>query len=708
MSMPPLHLRVLFHPKSDVAQSVALQLLNRFVESPSSVGLRIPTFFGPDNGDALPPPADGPQSLDLDIAKHTIVVLLADVKTVRDTATSDTGPQWQQFARQMTEAVAASDGRHHFFVAALDAKGFGVCDERHIVSATDGSLEEQINEISLHISVLAITLLRDARLNANDSRDLKAPVSVFLSHAKADLGKDQKDCVTWVLNGMGKLPIQHWFDSSDIAPNENFEDRIQQGLRDSAIVVVFLTDHFSSRPWCRREVLEAKRLGIPLIVVDALNAGEPRSFPYLGNVPTIRWDSGNKDEAECQSHARAVVDKAIRESLRNLHNSKLTQQAADGETIPLSTAPELLLLASDPLHAKLSSDGDEVQFVYPDPPLSAEELEVLARLIPHGKFETPLSRIASNSLAESVRRIAVSISDVSAGDLRRHGLSLRHFEMMSDELHLYLLLAGGQIGYGGALSGPMTTGSNFTLRLFELVRGYSSLARNAADKQLEPIINSPPWPLSTVYTDDDLDRMTGVAKYAPGPEPTLDLSFEEYFPEREDGKWRLICDTAGKRFAWSRGLTEMRQMMNAETDARVLTGGKMTGFSGAVPGLLEEAWIQIQSGKPLFLVGAFGGIAGAIVDLLEGRDVEEFTDEFAEQNVLNYKDTLRLFAENKVPFVSAAQMATDIRASAGERGIAATLNNGLMDEENQELFRIVDPATTAELILSGLRERIQQ
>lgn len=703
MLRPPLHLRILFHPASDLSQQAGRTLLNRFVEPPTSIGLRIPTFFGPDNGDALPPPVEGPQSLDLDIAEHTIVVLLSDVKTVRDAVEGDTGTQWQKFTQQMSEDVAASEGRHHFFAVALDEKGFGICDDRHIVAATEGTVEDRVNEISLHISIRAITLLRDSRLNIEDARGLKAPISIFLSHAKADLRKNEKDSVTWVMNGLGKLPVEQWFDSSHIGPNEHFADRIEQGLRDSAIVIVFLTDQFASRPWCRREVLEAKRLGVPILVVDALAIGEPRSFPYLGNVPTIRWEHVDDNETQNQEQARRVVDRAIRESLRNLHNSKLTQLAADDNAISLSTAPELLLLASDPMHERLMSSTNEVRFVYPDPPLSSEELTVLNRLIPNGKFETPLSQIASNPLPEAVRKIAVSISDVSPEDLRRNGLSLRHFEMMTDELHLYLLLAGAQIGYGGALSGPMTTGSNFTLRLFELVRGYSSLAKNAADKHLEPIINSPPWPLTTVYTDDDLDRMTGVAKYAPSPEPALDKSFEEYFPEREDGKWRLICDTAPKRFAWSRGLTEMRQMINNDTAARVLTGGKMTGFSGAVPGLLEEAWIQIKSGKPLFLVGAFGGIAGAIVDLLEGRDVEELSDEFAEEHVPNYNDTTELFKKNSIPFVSAAQMAADIKATAAGKGIASILNNGLNNEQNQELFRIVDPATTAELILVGLR-----
>jgi hypothetical protein len=51
---------------------------------------------------------------------------------------------------------------------------------------------------------------------------------------------------------------------------------------------------------------------------------------------------------------------------------------------------------------------------------------------------------------------------------------------------------------------------------------------------------------------------------------------------------------------------------------------------------------------------------------------------------------------------SAAQMAAEIQAAAKEKGIAGALNNGLTDEQNQELFRIVDPATSAELILKGL------
>ena len=48
-------------------------------------------------------------------------------------------------------------------------------------------------------------------------------------------------------------------------------------------MLAFHTDHYSSRPWCRREVLEAKRFGAHILIVDALDSGDPRSFPYGGS-----------------------------------------------------------------------------------------------------------------------------------------------------------------------------------------------------------------------------------------------------------------------------------------------------------------------------------------------------------------------------------------------------------------------------------------
>lgn len=688
-----------------MARALAEKLLRQFVEPPATIGLRIPTFFGPDNGDSLPPPLRGPQSLDLDVAEHTIVVLLADQQMVRQVAAEDTGEQWREFARKLTSRTKSKKCQHHVFAVALDAHGFDLLPGRHIVKAFDESWAGQVNEISLQISICAIQLLRDGYLNIEDSRGLKAPMTLFLSHAKADLKSEPKDPVRYLIYEGAELPVKHWFDSAEIGPNETFADRINQGIRDSAVVVVFLTDQYASRPWCRHEVVEAKRMGLPIVVVDALSEGEPRNFPYLGNVPTIRWNDCDTSEPSCRTQARRVIDRAIRESLRTLHNLKITTRAAAKGEVPLATSPEAASLASDPVKSKLkSAKKREVVFVYPDPPMSSEELDILNVLSPRANFTTPISKLAAQRLSKNSRHIGVSISEVSPEELRKHGLSQSHYLLMTDELHLYLLLAGAQIGYGGALKGSMMDANNFTLRLFELVRGYSSLAHAAVKSKLLPIINYAPWPLHLDYSQTELNRMTGVAKYLPGKRPEISERDDQLFPARLDGKWRFVSNSQLQRYAWSRGLTEMRQAMTEATSARVVCGGKLTGFSGHVSGVLEEAWMSIKAHKPLFIVGAFGGVAGAIVDILEGRMRGELTDKFARLNIPDFAAVQDLFARDKIPFVTSEQMVADIQKLVKSNCISGTLRNGLDDEQNQELFRIVDPARAAELILAGLNQ----
>jgi hypothetical protein len=78
---------------------------------------------------------------------------------------------------------------------------------------------------------------------------------------------------------LNELPVEQWYDAQQIASSQDFADAISAGIRDCSVMLAFQTDHYSSRPWCRREVLEAKRLGTHVLIVDALQSGEARSFP---------------------------------------------------------------------------------------------------------------------------------------------------------------------------------------------------------------------------------------------------------------------------------------------------------------------------------------------------------------------------------------------------------------------------------------------
>jgi hypothetical protein len=87
-------------------------------------------------------------------------------------------------------------------------------------------------------------------------------------------------------------------------------------------------------------LLDAKRAGGHLLLIDALEDGEPRGFPCLGNVPTVRRQFGDP-----AVDARRAIDRAVLEALRFKHNRAQLQRGAEPEETVLGTAPEAATLA---------------------------------------------------------------------------------------------------------------------------------------------------------------------------------------------------------------------------------------------------------------------------------------------------------------------------------------------------------------------------
>ena len=81
---------------------------------------------------------------------------------------------------------------------------------------------------------------------------------------------------------------------------------------------------------------------------------------------------------------------------------------------------------------------------------------------------------------------------------------------------------------------------------------------------------------------------------------------------------KLEVEGAQKQYILARCMTEMREAMNKAIDARLIMGGKTSDYSGKYPGLFEEAYMALRDGKSLFLLGAFGGCARAVIELLQG------------------------------------------------------------------------------------------
>jgi hypothetical protein len=657
-----------------------------YVAPPATSGLRVPVFFTPDRGDDLPPKL-GAGGLDLEAARHSIVVILADRRMTR-TVDGGTGQQWRDFMLEVVKKAPLNKSPHHVVPVALES-GVRLADKLHVLpsplmSGPKRAAEQQrLANVSLHIAARAIQLLAHGKVPRLERDRMKAPVQIFLSHAKTDLTKDRRDPVRLFRDAAHDLPIEQWYDESQIATSQDFAKAIAAGIRDCSIMLAFNTDHYSSRPWCRREVLDAKRLGAHILVVDALEAGEKRSFPYAGNVPVMRWDNSAP-----KLSARRIVDRAVMEALRFKHNLAVVQRSARRGVRVLAGAPEAVHLAN--------AGSEAATFLYPDPPLGREELEVLQRLRPKAKFVTPLTLVAQAKRPKRIETIAVSISE--SDDLRHHGLSDHHLRTLTDEIHLYLLLAGLKIAYGGALKGNFAEASNFTLRLFELVQTYSKLAEGAHAKPLKhAILNIAPFPLAQTYTDKELDLFGDVARYEAAPVPRLPWAFGKLFP-----KGRISSDTPERRYAWARGLTAMRERITRRSQARLVIGGKLKGFSGLVPGVVEEAWFSMTHKQPLYLAGGFGGAARALCDLLLGGAREDLSGAWAKNNITDYEKSTAFYAQHGGEFRSAAAMCAEILRGS-KRSVADALRNGLDDKENRELMLCTDAQRIAQLVLQGLR-----
>ena len=581
---------------------------------------------------------------------------------------------------------------------------------------------ERDRHLILHIAVRALRALQDLPQAGGKPIDElpDIPVRLFISHAKKDLPADPaaiaQGPVKAILATLNQLPVQGWYDSAQIPPGGRFPEEIEKGVLNSSALIAVLTDNWSSREWCRRELLEAKLAARPLVLVDAIEARVIRLFPYLGNGVTLRWraaivspdttdDAWTRRRALWEAEdAALVIEAALLEALRYQHEHRRLLRSTGVNEVALGTPPEALTLAHLP--------AGTTRVWYPDPPIGREELD---RLQPAGatslkhqiNLTTPLSELARWKRPPGIQTIAVSLSNAPDADI--FGGSPEHLATFADDLVLYLLIAGLRVAYGGVLGhDALQKGAiegddiNYVERLLAMVRSHSMLLSGVAGKPPVPIENWVAWPIHCRFGDAEFRNygQEATLKDLPPP-PDLDVAAKEL---NAAANGFVPPETPAQRYAWARSLTFMRESMKAGTSARIAMGGKIKGYQGLWPGVLEEGVIALRAGQPLYLLGLFGGAARLLIDALRGAEREELTSAWL--SALPGSDELRDEYRRRGHTVQPPEeLATELK-QRGAAGLSAALNNGLSEDENIELVRSDDPQRIVALILSGLRGKL--
>jgi hypothetical protein len=684
----PLLVHLVFHPSSKNGRALA-RVLHSFLNNDSVLsGLRIPTCVVPEDGSTFPSPAN------FDSADMNFVVALCDDVLVKSPSGSqDDRQNWSDYIASLSHRCSTATGRNKFFPIQLSSNAWPIHNSLKNVNFLRAYAEDARERDAWVSRMMAIALCRflspdqtveetlaSTYAKCYLNRESTIPVTVFISHAKHDIDSEPQVFKTIASYFEAKQPIRAWIDSADIEAGEAFDKEIQNAKY--SVLLVLLTKSFSYRTWCRKEVLIAKRNNRPIVVVDAFRGTISRWFPYLGNVPTVSWDSNNVVQ---------VVDLLLKETLRHRHTRLVLSNFRSDDDVVFSSPPEAATL----LQFMQRSPNRNV--LYPDPPLGDEELDIFKAL--SFSCSTPMQR-ASAYVNLSSLNIALSISESTSP--QQYGVLNEHLDAALLEITRYLLVCGASLSYGGHLGS-----AGYTVQLFDMLRAhhevFDSSNSSRSPRRITNFIYRPlplPSNIRTKYQD--------IVNFRFVP-----AEYEQFADFQE----RVNIASASDRLLWARGLTEMRRQQTKETNARIVMGGKIgptltssmsdgapleeKWYSGRMPGLFEEAWFSWQDQQPLFICGGFGGAARVLADLIMEQDSQLPAKDFFNWD---YQRQAPFSDEVRQTFAAAGEILVDYGAMADElrsKGVSG-LHNGLSYDENVILCQTQDTAEIVRLVLKGL------
>ncbi len=362
---PPFLIYVMWHPHSNLATQMAERIrahfgTHRFRNVVGGAGIDV-VFQGTlDSGAPIPLPVIWQAECPI------AVVAMIDRALVED-------PEWVRYLGDLGQHAATTGLSVRLFPVAMESSVLDdlALNEQAIRwdewdSATEAREQRLIRKLAHEFARMLRHRLHSLRRPHGDGPQLEQylqNIQTFLSYSKHDAhGKEIARTIrSWLYQDS---TLSSFLDIYDIPTGLPFPDVIDHHIGNSILLTIY-TDSYSSREWCRREVIVAKRKGVPMIVVDCLHAGDERSFPYLGNVPVVRMDPVAKDRLP--EIAGRLLDEVLVDYLWRCRVEALPECRPG--TVFMARPAELVSLATT---LAVEPDVQKV-VVYPDPPLDHEE-----------------------------------------------------------------------------------------------------------------------------------------------------------------------------------------------------------------------------------------------------------------------------------------------------------------------------------------------
>lgn len=512
---------------------------------------------------------------------------------------------------------------------------------------------------------------------------------------------------------LGGNTLKGFLDTQDMEIGLRWQDQLTSTIGASSIVIALQTDTYASREWCRREITIAKTNDRPIVVLNCVQASEARTFPYLGNTPSLRV-------SDLPIDLDKILVKLFEELLAwSVWNATIRLQDLAGDaskTLVLRRPPELLTLAQ---RGVFRPDGPR-RIIYPDPEIPAEELEVLQMAVgddcailsytahladlerrkteatlpdpaapppspaPAPDAPIPLPIPLPRPLQGRVIGMSVAVNESLRPDWDALGLDADRYVDVLVELSRGILAQGGRLLYGGR---PPETGSrqNLTEILFNLAEVYA----HSSDGPSEPLItNAFAWSEHAHLSPEELRARLPSFESPRVRSVFLSADGREIPVEERLGQAPVERDPAAE----AGHLRTMREWLVRHSHARVAMGGRLQRSPRDLPGILDESVLSMLAGQPCLFASGFGGATLDMIGYLDpGR--------FAGSDLLERTAKARAQTGQRNPAMARGYSGELLAMVAGRIAV----RDGLNAEQRKRLAVSTSPMELTSLILAGLQ-----
>ncbi|WP_392564401.1 TIR domain-containing protein [Orbus wheelerorum] len=674
--LPPLAVHFVWHPNN---KSTIFPFINEFrryltrnLDRPFSRELNIPTFlYSTNNGKNVP------QSTPQKLAQKNVIFLFLSTDTLISKV-------WINYINSISQSI----NEKMFIVPvaieqdALKHGSNGILENYNFVRAFEWSTD-------LYFEQGTVTLSHELyrfgiKTPSKKQQGINSSIKIFLSHAKkGDTGLNHAKAIKQYIDCSN---MQNFFDTYDISPGFRFDEEIEKHIENSTVIAIS-SDSYSSRYWCQREILYAKKHQRPIIAVNSLENFEDRIFPAAANIPCVHLVS---DVSITKKDILRILISTILETIRFEHAKLLLefyQQKGwiDEKAHLFSRPPEIQQIVE--LRKGLANDSSynentNLIICYPEPPLYKEETDWTDYF--NITVSTPLW-MSSDAEESSRQNIGLSISDYIDDDFSQQYLHVDELKRFSQVLTRHLLARGKKLIYAGDLRDD-----GFT----EFILDEAAVVRDRLQIKELHIENHLAWPLYLIK-----NNKLWQAKYF-GLLESIEHPLPSDVEELVDNKHPLEPNTPENKYIWSRSLTQTRIESIKNSDVRIFAGGKTNQYMGKMPGILEEFLIAFEENKPIYLVGGLGGITTMLCQsILEKNIANELTEYWQITNNSGYKQLQDIAKRH-----SQDANYTDIGKKINSIHVSDLAKvAGLSEEEYTRLMQTYFIDECVHLILKGLK-----